>query len=400
MATQHATLKRKDSPSVQKTGGKRTKTTLSPAAAALQSDKIRIVSDSFDPETEATAAAAYLDANGLVVLRSAYLSANVQKIRDRFERDLSEMPEFLHRSGSDPQSSYVRGGFSALGNASSWHMPTTRWLRSHAMRAVFPVFAELLREQPGAQLAQLADRVMWRPSGVKPPGDAWHRDIFPSSAPNETIYGGWISLDTATDQFLSCRMGTHREDHGAACGGGGGVEGFAPISNECLLQELRLHHDHIRIPPGAILLFNERTYHEVLSRALPHASARLFLAWLTTPVAGKCNPPNLDSLLAEQAVIPLKSGQVPRMWPALDGVYRGRQLADWTAVTLQPCMKQAVLRGDKLLFLPYKVAPSLREARLPLYEAYAPQEIALLHASRQHALPRSVGAEETSLFSL
>jgi hypothetical protein len=357
---------------------------------------ISLVDVCFDGESEAEEAALFLEKNGLVVIRNEYLTKNIACIRENFETDISEMPEFMLRSGSAPGSSYVRGGFSALGNASSWHMPTTRWLRCHAMRAVFPVFSALLRDQPNVNLAQLCDRAMFRPAGVKPPGDAWHRDIFPSLAPNETIYGGWISLDDK-DQFLSCKMGTHRENNAWACNG---MEGFAPIANETLLNDLKLNHDHIRIPSGCILIFNEKTFHEVLSRSLPYTSLRLFLAWMTTPQSDKCNPPNLDALLQTQAIIPLKSGQMPRMWPVLDGVYRTDSLEAWGAYNLQPCMLETVQRKDRLVTLPRKVAPSLQEAGLPMYPSYEEHEKSILHASRSHHLPTTVGSLDLSTFSL
>lgn len=243
------------------------------------------------------------------------LSGSVADIRAEVLTELDAIPEC-----TGIVRPFVLGGFGALGHPSTFHMHSVRVLRKIAYHCFYQhVFAPTYDRQQ-YQLEVLIDRLMVRPSYRKPTAEKWHRDESRGALPTDIIYGGWINLDD-TDQFFSCQR------HSATANSGGGFVAYAAPPEKSL----------IRIPPGHVLFFNETTLHEVMAKYRSELSVRLFVGFrvslqssgptclhdrlMTLPTkelenfAEGCIP--LQQKIQRGAIIPLKSGQLPAMYPKL-----------------------------------------------------------------------------------
>ena len=280
------------------------------------------------------------------LFRDGYLviptDIDVAYYRDRIDKELETAPEFLPTAY--PSVGYVGGGFSALSTASSFHNLTVRRLRTIAARHVTKYFQQ--HECPYPKIEVIIDRLMWRPIGAKPSPEAWHRDESPPC--EGLVLGGWLNLD-AEPQYLSCVPRTQADSEG---------RGFAKIPKS-QHKELRARRQLVEVPPGHILLFNETLIHEVLAIAKDFVSRRLFLAWRL------CNDdkpffPNIDPLLTEQAVMPLKSGQTPPTYPKLWLINHRQKLGPLANQFVPKLTERLVIAGDNVL-APKRFLPSLDE---------------------------------------
>lgn len=260
-----------------------------------------------------------LYANGFVTIPTA---APQPLLGALFDQALLELPEYLPDAPS-----YALGGFGALGTPSSFHHPHVRALREVAYAHALPVFRALRSiTNPAFKLEHLVDRMLFRAPGVHPTRECFHRDTCPDASKGDFIFGGWLNLD-AVAQTFSAVPGSHTpgENHG---------QGFDVVGKE-EQQQYRAAARRITVPPGHLLIFFENIVHEVEGTAAPHAVARLFTAFRLTC----CDAPlvrNVEELLQAQAVIPLKSGQVPPMFAKLHWVNRRGVLEAFTLACLKP----------------------------------------------------------------
>jgi hypothetical protein len=216
---------------------------------------------------------------------------------------------------SDNKWPFALGGFQALGFASGFHNELSRELRRRADAVLRPLLAAaLLPHHRLAHLQQLADRLLIREPGAKVTAESYHRDSPAGNqvAPEEGDYflGGWVNLDSAGEQQFICVPGTHA---GVAVPRGG----FAKITDRRELDSYKEREEVIRIPPGHVVIFYTHLVHRV-ANAVRRDSAmrRLFIGWRLTNSARPLVPA-LERLLDEQAVIPLPSGQIPPLYPAM-----------------------------------------------------------------------------------
>lgn len=209
-------------------------------------------------------------------------------------------------------------------------------------------------------------------------------------------------------------------------------KGFSPIpvshhadleSRKCLVE----------VPPGGIIIFNERTVHEVLPSHMSKsdkagksgsqlAQCRLFLGWRTTQYNQPITP-NLMERLRAQEGMPLKSGQHehPRPPPGWEKGYPGPPpMYSNLTLTNQPLslkrlashLKPAATeffqfqnegpqskRFKNGFYKPFRFLPSLRELNakdptISMYSAYTREEISMLYPDRVwrnlHAIDGSV----------
>ena len=198
----------------------------------------------------------------------------------------------------------VGGSFGALGNPSSFHNPFVRKMRRL-------VHYEVLKSGKvpihGRNFEQIADRLLVRRPYKSPTAEAWHRDEAMFAEEGDDIYGGWLNLDT-TDQHFSFVPNTAFDDSVK------GVNmGFAKLREDehpyCLWNSIEE-----TIKPGHLMLFNERTIHEVLSRRHRQTTCRLFFGWRVTYSQSPLTP-GLDKRLDDQEALPIKSGQHPHPDP-------------------------------------------------------------------------------------
>lgn len=178
----------------------------------------------------------------------------------------------------------------------------------------------------------------------------------------------------------------------------------------------------MEIPPGHIMIFNERTIHEVMARPLKQsekvgrtgsqlARCRLFFGWRTTMKEEPITP-NLKERLDDQEALPIKSGQHIHPKPPKDAIrgYPGPPamysklhptnfplLLKRLASHLKPAAteiykyqlggKQAQ-RFPNGLIAPKMYMPSLRElntldSSIKMYGEYSDAERSILYPSRQ-----------------
>lgn len=233
------------------------------------------------------------------VFDAAQLAAAQAELKNACEA----FPEFNpgRQNFDDPFETWVLGGFSGLGNPSSFHNMCVRKLRLILMLAVLKSGAIPMdsTEDGVVRLEQLPCRLLIRPCGVTPTKEGPHKDEAKCAKKGDVVYGGWLNLNLH-DQFFSCVPGSANAVQGIN-------RGFAKIPAD----EEHLHKANsklVRIPPGALLIFNERITHEVRAIKLQWKMVRLHFGWRTT-VHSEPLTTTLAHILHEQDGFPLKSGQ-------------------------------------------------------------------------------------------
>lgn len=231
----------------------------------------------------------------------------------------------------DGATTCVIGGFAAISTPSSQHHPFVRHLRVQLHHLVQPLFTQLRHDvhDPELRLEQIVDRCMLRPQGVKASADSVHRDECKYALHGDHIFGGWLNLDTESQAF-SCEPGSHLL--GINSGGG-----FATITDKAQIKAYKQVRKIITVPPGNLLVFFENIRHDVVCKktTIRGGSARLFAGWRLTH-AHTPLVPDTHNMLRQQQLMPLKSAQIPRMYPKLYWVNYVDKLAAWTATTLKP----------------------------------------------------------------
>ena len=307
--------------------------------------------------------------NGFVVIPC--LDQNdLKNYRSKIDNMLMNMPEF--KPHQKVLSRYVMGGFSALGNPGSFHNMIMRELRERAhVRCFEEVFNHFLKTDKNLKFEQVIDRFMFRPRGASPSAESWHRDESLFAEDSDTIFGGWLNLDDE-DQIFSCVPGTHRDTSKN--------KGFAKISNKSDIENFNKTKKQVQIPPGHVLVFYERMVHEVVSKKKKFDMYRLFLGWRLT-YSDKSLIDNLDVLLKNQAIIPIKSGQLPPMYSKMHWNFPKQRdaLEKFSMAFKDSILTQRIVKQGNDKGRIYKVVPlhmkSLNEMGLRLYPNYTKLEL-------------------------
>jgi hypothetical protein len=364
------------------------------------------------------------DAVTVTTSKDANLIAHANKVFDpgddedaeRLESFLQELKEHKQnktmKKGNNgltvPLNRYGLGGTSFLGAPSVFHNPVSRQIRMSALIHLVPmVFSpyvhKYLRDQRHKyRLEVVPDRVMVRPKGDEAAAESWHRDVAPATVDGDIVFGGWLNLDLphGTDdgsQTFSCVPSTHRFAKDDVTG-----MGFAKLSK----AELEAHagkETKVKIPPGHVLIFAENLVHEVVKKKRPdYTTVRQFLGWALTKRKEKSilvdidgrrlTRENIETLCRDNAVIPLKSGQYPPMYPEMYHLHRNNRvpLLQFVAYNLVPNAlrfsfnKQASKKKDPVKYgrpinLDYRRSfKSLREMGVPLHPEYTVPELRML----------------------
>ena len=284
------------------------------------------------------------------------------------DRTLQGMPEYRNA-----QAARVAGGFAALGNPSSFHNPLVRRLREWAHATLVPLWSAFLAGDAslaGHKLEQVIDRMLCRERGQAPSAESWHRDEAELALDTDVVFGGWWNLDT-TEQYFSCVPGSHT--------GVSGHRGFHKLSPEERKAAAAQAH-LITIPPGALLVFNELILHQIVGRPAKQRMHRLFLGWRLTE-SNEPLYPDLLQRLQTQAIMPLKSGQLPPMYPKLYWTNHRHKLAAFSAGFKDVCAsEQTVQSGEakgQTLRVVHRFMGSLQEYDFPSYKKWKHNEIAM-----------------------
>ena len=271
---------------------------------------------------------------------------------------------------------FVMGGFAGLGNPSSFHNPFVRKMRREihpiAKRIISNSFVDIIQEKK-YKFAQEICRMLIRDKGLKPTPESWHRDVSPNPTDeDEIVFGGWLNLDTKS-QYFSCILGTQKYDKTK--------EGFVMTKDKALIKKYNNQKTIIEIPAGALMIFNEKLIHEVLAKAASFVQHRLHMAWrLTTGTQPAIS--NLLDLLDKQAVIPLKSGQIPPMYAKLHWT-NWRQKIEIFSENIRPeCLVTRTVQSGKDKGKKYKIVAehmnSLDYYKFQKYKDYEREEIDIL----------------------
>lgn len=382
--------------------------------------------------------------DGVTVVCIPAFTERVAQLRHALDLEFQAFPEFKRTAPFSELSTqnairYGLGGTSFVGSPSVFHNMFARRMRQHVMHELIPiVFAPLARmieaeENTKLYFHQLIDRMMVRPVGESASSETWHRDVAPGASQDDYTFGGWINLDVtvmgkksargktdvvvAGPQYLSGVKGTHREPAGKK-------RGFAPIDKEeyaVLKQKLKEQANQserdgavtndegfIKVPPGCILIFNEKVAHAVVSKEAKVTTVRQFLGWRLTSdptstgmVDIKNRPLSKEALIDmmhRQAVIPLKSGQVAPMFP---GMYCSSQKACmpvWERFETENIMPHSMVECKRESNCPTqnkdytRAMKSLSEIKdshgvpIQMHPRYEEQELALLFPARQFRL--------------
>ena len=306
-----------------------------------------------------------LQENGYTTI-PIYKDSDLKEIRKKLDEEVSNFQEFKNDA-----TTFVLGGFSAFGNPSSFHNPTVRKIRLDVYEPVKQLFKDENRK-----FEQIIDRMLIRNPGLKPSKESWHRDISPETLETDTIFGGWINLSNE-DQYFSCISGTHNDKPG------NNRKGFATIKDKNLIRQYNNSPNKtlVKILPGHLIIFNENIIHEVVSKSSKARIVRLFIGWRLT---NEDTPliPNLEKLLEEQAVIPLKSFQIPPLYATLHFVNWRNKLVDFSQHVNEKCLEDRTVRSGQEAGTTYRIVQrhmkSLKEYDFNLYPLYSEQELNIL----------------------
>lgn len=320
-------------------------------------------------------------------------SKELVDIRDEFIKTLRQFPEYLRNPQNPDQDIsgntlvYVLGGFSALGNPSSFHNPLVRKLRIKCREVILPLFKQVIDNIIGSDTVKfemLIDRMMYRHKSQKVTPESWHRDVIPSSKieSNDEVYGGWLNLDDS-DQYFSFIPGSHL-----------GIKlkelesGFATVPEKDI-KTINKYRHKISIPPGHMIIFPQYILHEVVGTQAKNNMMRLFLGWRTTNSNNFIHSDMLERL-NNQSIIPLPSGQLPPMYAANHASFYLHKtfkpipekehkvsLITWSRDSMQ---KQTLVKisgknGDYKIVKRY--LDSLKHYGFSMYQKYTQHEIAL-----------------------
>jgi len=280
----------------------------------------------------------------------------------------------------------VLGGFAALGNPGSFHHPLIRYLREWSLSHSYPLFQQFEKNNGTARrLECLADRFMSRPPGAAPTAEHWHRDttVIDTVEDGDDIFGGWINLDNR-DQIYSAVPKTH--EIGKPKG-----TGFE-VSDKTEKAWAEKNKITIKIPPGHIVIFFQNMLHEVVAFKKKYTMHRLFtgfrLTKLKTPLIS-----NIQDIISQQGVIPLKSGQLCPMYGKNHAsIFLWRTTIPWSEKTFHLRCLETKISGAKTkkpntkYQIVHRFMKSLESYGLQKYKGYAWREIELLRPAKIHKL--------------
>lgn len=308
----------------------------------------------------------FLEVNGFVVITVPWMTHSKRKaVRAELEDVLTKFREF---KSVPERRKYVLGGFSALGNPSSFHNESVRRLREHALVEVLPVMR--MEAKPDELLEQLVDRLMIRRAGDTATKESWHRDIAPDALEGDRTYGGWWNLDDHP-QYFSCCAGSHNDTLTLIRG----KKGYAKTPKDAHVEKT-----NVEIPPGAIVVFYEHILHEVVARKRDYDVYRLFLGWRLTKSHDSLFPATEQALHA-QATMMLKSKQIPPMYPDLIWTNHRKILDEFSTHVRDACRVVLTVQSGKCKGDVHNAVNkhmlSLEAYGLRKYKAYDDRELAL-----------------------
>ena len=303
---------------------------------------------------------------GIVVLpvESEIITTTLKK----FQMFLENIPEFKNDPRTTPDRKVCLGGFGAPGFSSSFHAEWIRDLDDKVATTILKPLASIIGN--GRNFELLIDRIKFRPSGSKPTGESWHRDLS-SKHTSDVIFGSIVNFNQEGIICFSCVLGTQLQHCNPK------DDGYTAIKNKKKIAHYKSQKTKIPIPPGHIAVFYESLIHEVLSTPNPFDSYRKSIGFAITDRIEMLYPDN-ERRMMEQEPLLYKGGEEPRM-------YSRTHLRNWPDKIETFCTKlnpgmlttytyKTGVKADRTINIPKQPAPSLTELN-KRYRDWTSQEI-------------------------
>lgn len=326
--------------------------------------------------------------DGVVVISSDFLLQNLNHYRSEFDSTIKQFPEFKIHPGldeiikdtTDKISRYSLGGTSFVGNPSVFHAPFFRKMRETVMFiAIEQLFYNYKQKylHSSYNIEQIIDRIMIRPPGDVATAEVWHRDESPKSdvLNGDLTFGGWINYDNES-QYFSCVKGSHKNLDVTKRDS---KKGFHKV-DKADIPKYKANKCLVEIPPASIIIFIEDLVHEIFNSKnaiKPYTSIRQFFGWRLTKHKNQSIHGNneLRTMLNNQSVIPLKSGQIPAVYPKTCVIYTVQRARK------DKFIEEALIRPD-IIDIKTRSIKSLKEINVNMYEDYLEREIQMLFSNR------------------
>jgi len=263
-----------------------------------------------------------------------------------FHATMDQFPEFVNNMPiTAPR---VLGGFAALGNPSSFHNTFVRNIRMQIHKTVFPILYDVATMSNFNYITIGFDRMLFRPAGLTPTPEKWHRDI--PVYKNSLNFGGWINLGDQTEYFICqpfSQLSFVEQTQQKA-----GFKNTVKVNKE----DVR----HVEIPPGHFILFNSTIVHCVNAKKYDNPLYRLFISFRLD--TDEIDTTDVMTVIDEQGVPLIPSGQTPPMFARLHTVNWRDRLKQFSNY-----IKPHLLDNNGVVPRFFK---SLLALELPLYPPY------------------------------
>jgi hypothetical protein len=264
--------------------------------------------------------------NGFTILK-LYEKDEIETISSQFletalnSREL--VPDMNHTK-------FVLGGVGYVPFASLWYDPIVREITKKAYETVLKknVFGGIMENTK--YISMLPDRPLIRFPGQKVNEKGkWHQDDAANSVEDiDTIFGGWINLNSDVTQYFKAIPKTHKNDHPIfdnLIQKNGGKRGYANFTSETDQKFLKKYWESniktlIEIPPGHMLIFEETLIHTVfpnppIDKPILRLHTSFNISSSNVPLhdrpfqAKHRKNRKLKDLFKDQELVPVRSGQ-------------------------------------------------------------------------------------------
>lgn len=233
------------------------------------------------------------------------------------------LPEMEHTK-------FVLGGVGYVPFASLWYDPVVRRITKRAYETAIKTSAFDGILDDTKYISMLPDRPLVRfPTQKVNEKGKWHQDDAANSVEHtDTIFGGWVNLNTDVTQYFKAIPKTHKKDHPifeSLEQKNGGKRGYANFTSEKDQKFLKKYWEShvqnlIEIPPGHILIFEETLIHTVFPNPpIDKPILRLHTSFNISsnnvplhdrPIQAKHRKNRkLRELFQDQELVPVRSGQ-------------------------------------------------------------------------------------------
>ena len=298
----------------------------------------------------------------------------VHEKRDEFVETICNMPEYSNpKQMYDDNKPFVLNAFSALGNPSSFHNTVVRDIRYECHQiAKKHIFDPLLKRDRTLYLEQIIDRMLYRPKRVKVKGQLKHRSESKYANPDDIVFSGWVNLDDYDHEFRAC-PGSHM-DH--------------DVKNKCngfeSVKKGKHSIQHLKIPPGHMLLFYERMVTEMANSISNHKVHRLYVSFRLTKDREALHENGSDGILQDlinMNTITLRTGVPAWIWAGNHWTFpQGRVRIESISKDVNPSIHvNLTLKSTGRIYknVVPRTLQSLKEYNMRQYRPYSIKEIAM-----------------------